>query len=127
MDVITEVGPPSADPKLAEPADGLDQVDAGASPASAAVEELPRRQAEALSFICRYSTFNQIMPTGREILSGIAVGGTNAAVYVGPLILKGYLVREGRRHRSLRLTPKALRWFESQPPEQPELNLIRTA
>ena len=125
--MIIEVGPPSADPKLAEPADGLGQGRAEGTPAPAVLDALPRRQAEALSFIHRYSSFNRIMPTGREILSGIAVGGTNAAVYVGPLIRKGYLVREGRRHRSLRLTPKALRWFESQPPEQPELNLIRTA
>lgn len=71
---------------------------------------LSERQSECLLFIFNFYARHKHFPTHREIAGAMGSTSTTAAMYVGPLIEKGYLVRagEGREARNIRITADGL-------------------
>lgn len=63
-------------------------------------------QSKCLIFIFNFYAEHKHFPTHREIASAMGSTSTTAAMYVEPLIEKGYLVRTGesREARNIRLT-----------------------
>ena len=69
---------------------------------------LSTRQAESLVFLFEYLVSTGYYPTQRELLEHLGVHGTAAAVYLDPLVQKGYVVRQPDERRNVRLTDRAL-------------------
>lgn len=66
------------------------------------------RQAKCLIYIFDYFVEKRHYPTHREIASAMGVRSNTAEMYLEPLELKGYLLRERGRRRNIRLTQDAL-------------------
>lgn len=71
---------------------------------------LSEKQGECLLFIFNYYARHKHFPTHREITSAMGSTSTTAAMYVEPLIEKGYLVRAGgkKEARNIRITTDGL-------------------
>lgn len=78
---------------------------------SAPLKVLPpitEKQAKCLQFIWDYYRENMYYPTQREVASAMNVQSNTAEMYLQPLTQKGYLQREPRKQRNIRLTSNAL-------------------
>jgi len=71
---------------------------------------LTEKQGECLLYIFNYYARHRHFPTHREITSAMGSTSTTAAMYVDPLVEKGYLVRTGvgRQARNIRITADGL-------------------
>lgn len=70
---------------------------------------LPKKQAECLIFIFNFYREHKHFPTHREITTGMGKPDIKtAAMYVDPLVEKGYLTRVPERGRNLRITVEGL-------------------
>jgi DNA-binding MarR family transcriptional regulator len=97
----------------------MDKIDAGKKKASkgkgttAALKILPaltERQGRCLLFIFNYYVEHRHFPTHREIAKAMGISSTTAAMYIDPLVAKGYLKRAsgGKVARNLRVTADGL-------------------
>jgi DNA-binding MarR family transcriptional regulator len=71
---------------------------------------LPKKQSECLLFIFNYYTEHRHFPTHREIARALGSTSTTAAMYIDPLVEKGYLKRagKGKTARNIRVTVDGL-------------------
>jgi DNA-binding MarR family transcriptional regulator len=71
---------------------------------------LTDRQSKCLLFIFNYYAEHRHFPTHREIASAMGSSSTTAAMYIDPLVEKGYLKRasKGKVARNLRITVDGL-------------------
>lgn len=80
-------------------------------PAVAPLEVLPaltKNQAKCLAFIFNFYREHKHFPTHREITEAMGSVATTAAMYIDPLVEKGYLTRVPERERNLRITVDGL-------------------
>jgi len=73
---------------------------------------LTQKQGDCLLFIFNYYARNMHFPTHREIAKEMGIRSTTAAMYIDPLIEKGYLTRAGgakKEARNIRLTADGIR------------------
>ncbi|HWS86446.1 MAG TPA: helix-turn-helix domain-containing protein [Pyrinomonadaceae bacterium] len=73
---------------------------------------LTDKQAECLRYVLDYFLERRYYPTQREVAAAMSLNSSTAESYLKPLIQKGYLEREPRRRRNVRLTAAAVRKFE---------------
>lgn len=66
------------------------------------------KQGKCLQFIWEYYRRNMYYPTHREVAEAMDVQSNTAEMYLQPLVQKGYLHREPRKQRNIRLTSDAL-------------------
>jgi DNA-binding MarR family transcriptional regulator len=71
---------------------------------------LTDRQSKCLLFIFNYYAERRHFPTHREIANEMGIRSTTAAMYLDPLVEKGYLKRAGKGKvaRNLRITVDGL-------------------
>ena len=71
---------------------------------------LPKKQGECLLFILNYYAEHRHFPTHREIARAMGSRSTTAAMYIDPLVEKGYLRRagKGKAARNIRVTVDGL-------------------
>lgn len=71
---------------------------------------LTKKQGECLLFIFNYYVEYRHFPTHREIARAMGIGSTTAAMYLDPLVQKGYLKRagKGKTARNIRVTVDGL-------------------
>jgi DNA-binding MarR family transcriptional regulator len=67
------------------------------------------KQGKCLQFIWEYYRRNMYYPTQREVAEAMDVRSNTAEMYLQPLVQKGYLHREPRKQRNIRLTSDALK------------------
>jgi repressor LexA len=95
-------------------------------------QKLTERQNQAYEYICEYMRENGMPPTIQEIGKKLAIASTNGVFkLLKTLEQKGYITKEGKTARGLRLTQGASESFGSEVPalpligrassEQPEL------
>jgi len=81
---------------------GIDQ-----SAVAAPLKVLPAltdKQSECLLFIFNYYSKHKHFPTHREIAKAMEIRSSTAAMFLDPLVEKGYLTRSGREARNIRIT-----------------------
>lgn len=69
---------------------------------------LTKNQAKCLEFIFNFYKEHKHFPTHREINAAMGSTATTAAMYLDPLVEKGYLTRAPERGRNIRLTVDGL-------------------
>jgi DNA-binding MarR family transcriptional regulator len=69
---------------------------------------LTKNQAKCLEFIFNFYRAHKHFPTHREINAAMGSTATTAAMYIDPLVEKGYLTRAPERGRNIRLTVDGL-------------------
>lgn len=82
-------------------------VDAGAE-AFDVLPALTAKQHTFLEAVLKYFGRHRHYPTQRELAEIIGIRSTNVEAYLKPLVEKGYISREPRRRRNIRLTSNAL-------------------
>jgi Mn-dependent DtxR family transcriptional regulator len=70
---------------------------------------LTKKQGECLLFIFNYYAERRHFPTHREIAQAMGIQSSTAAMYLDPLVEKGYLMREGREARNIRITTDGIK------------------
>ena len=70
---------------------------------------LTEKQGECLLFIFNYYAAHRHFPTHREIARAMGIRSNTAAMYLDPLVEKGYLTRESREARNIRITADGVR------------------
>jgi DNA-binding MarR family transcriptional regulator len=65
---------------------------------------LTEKQGQCLLFVFDYYAEHRHFPTHREIARAMGIQSSTAAMYLDPLVEKGYLTREGRGARNIRIT-----------------------
>lgn len=83
----------------------------GARTTAAPLEVLPaltKNQAKCLAFIFNFYKEHKHFPTHREINAEMGSTATTAAMYLDPLVEKGYLTRAPERGRNIRITVDGL-------------------
>ena len=73
---------------------------------------LTDKQAECLKFVVEYFAARRYYPTQREVAAAMNLNSSTAESYFEPLVRKGYLEREPRRRRNIRLTRAAVEKLE---------------
>ena len=73
---------------------------------------LTEKQAECLKYVTRYFIERRYYPTQREVAAAMNLSSSTAESYLEPLERKGYLEREPRRRRNIRLTNAAVEKLE---------------
>jgi SOS-response transcriptional repressor LexA len=77
----------------------------GAAPAPLEVlPALTENQAKCLALIFNFYREHKHFPTHREIMRAMGSSATTAAMFVDPLVEKGYLTRAPERGRNIRIT-----------------------
>jgi SOS-response transcriptional repressor LexA len=82
-----------------------------AGPVVAPLEVLPaltKNQAKCLAFIFNFYREHKHFPTHREITEAMGSVATTAAMYLDPLVEKGYLTRVPEKERNIRITVDGL-------------------
>lgn len=97
---------------MVKPAAGKKRPNKGGG-AAAPLKILPaltEKQGECLLFIFNYYAEHRHFPTHREIARAMGIASTTAAMYIDPLVEKGYLKRagKGRAARNIRVTVDGL-------------------
>lgn len=95
-----------------KPAAGTKKIRKGGG-AAAPLKILPaltEKQGECLLFIFNYYAEHRHFPTHREIAQAMGIKSTTAAMYLDPLVEKGYLKRagKGKTARNIRVTVDGL-------------------
>jgi DNA-binding IclR family transcriptional regulator len=67
-----------------------------------------KKQAKCLEFILNYFLEHRYYPTQREVAIEMGIHSNTAEMYLQPLVEKGYLTRESKKQRNIRLTQDAL-------------------
>ena len=75
---------------------------------------LTARQREALQIVWDYYLRHRHYPTVREVGAAMGLSSRNGAIYVEPLVTKGYLERVAGKRRGLRFTPITLELMDEQ-------------
>lgn len=78
-----------------------------AGPEVAPLEVMPaltKNQAKCLEFIFNFYRAHKHFPTHREINAAMGSTASTAAMYLDPLVEKGYLTRAPERGRNIRIT-----------------------
>jgi SOS-response transcriptional repressor LexA len=65
---------------------------------------LTEKQSECLLFIFNFYSEHRHFPTHKEITRAMGSQSRTAAMYIDPLVEKGYLTRGGREARNIRIT-----------------------
>lgn len=73
---------------------------------------LTEKQAECLKYLVGYFLERRYYPTQREVAAAMRLSSSTAESYLEPLERKGYLEREPRRRRNIRLTNAAVEKLE---------------
>lgn len=79
--------------------------------APARLEVLPalsEKQSKCLEFIFNFYRERRHFPTHREIAQAMGSSATTAAMYIDPLVEKGYLTRVAEKGRNIRITVDGL-------------------
>ena len=97
---------------MANSADGTKKTKKGGG-AAAPLNILPRlteKQGRCLLYIFNYYVEHRHFPTHREIAQAMGIKSTTAAMYLDPLVEKGYLKRigKGKAARNIRVTVDGL-------------------
>jgi len=66
------------------------------------------RQTECLLFIFNYFTEHRYYPTQREIAKQMNLKTNSAAIYIEPLLKKGYVEKEPGKSRNIHITKAGL-------------------
>jgi DNA-binding MarR family transcriptional regulator len=82
------------------------------SDALRALPPLTDKQAECLKYVVDYFLARRYYPTQREVAMAMSLNSSTAESYFEPLVRKGYLEREPRRRRNIRLTTSAVEKLE---------------
>jgi SOS-response transcriptional repressor LexA len=69
---------------------------------------LTKNQAKCLEFIFNFYSEHKHFPTHREINVAMGSAASTAAMYLDPLVEKGYLTRAPERGRNIRITVDGL-------------------
>lgn len=70
---------------------------------------LTEKQADCLKFVAEYFMAQRYYPTQREVAEAMHLRSSTAAMYLTPLVNKGFLSREPRRRRNIMLTPAGIK------------------
>lgn len=73
---------------------------------------LTEKQAECLKYVVNFFIERRYYPTQREVAAAMGLNSSTAESYLEPLERKGYLEREPRRRRNIRLTDAAVEKLE---------------
>lgn len=65
---------------------------------------LTKKQEECLIFIFNYFSKNRYYPTQREISKHMNLKSNSAAIFIEPLIKKGYIEKEPGKSRNIHIT-----------------------
>lgn len=85
---------------------------AGLEKALQVLPPLTDKQAECLKYVVDYFAARRYYPTQREVAAAMSLNSSTAESYFEPLVRKGYLEREPRRRRNIRLTTAAVEKLE---------------
>lgn len=69
---------------------------------------LTERQEECLVFLFNYFTEHRYYPTQREIANYMKLKSNSAAIFIEPLLKKGYLEKEPGKNRNIQITKTGL-------------------
>lgn len=69
---------------------------------------LTEKQKECLIFLFNYFTEHRYYPTQREIAEHMNLKSNSAAIYIEPLLKKGYLEKEPGKNRNIHITRAGL-------------------
>jgi DNA-binding MarR family transcriptional regulator len=73
---------------------------------------LTANQAKCLVYVTNFFLQHRYYPTHREIAEAMELRTNTAEMFIGPLVQKGYLIRQRGRHRNIRLTKSAISRLE---------------